>query len=61
MRDVPLRFAMTVCNAVMAVSCLGQTPQPFQVFFVAVGSGWYANPTVKGVEGFGRIDRKSVV
>ena len=55
MRDVLLRSATIVWIAVLAVSCLGQTPQPFQVFFVAVGSGWYANPAVKGVEGFGRI------
>jgi hypothetical protein len=55
MRDLPFQHAIIVCIAVIAVSCLGQTPQPFQVFFVAVGSGWYANPAVKGVEGFGRI------
>jgi hypothetical protein len=44
-------LAVVLCS----IGCLAQTPPPYQVYFVSVGSAWYVTPSGKGVHGFSRI------
>ena len=43
------------CVFAFGIACQAEPHPQFQVFFVAIGSGWYVTPTGAGVHGFSRI------
>lgn len=55
MKAKPTWLIALVLVACIATSCKAQANPPFQVFFVAIGSGWYSTPKGNGVQGFSRI------
>jgi hypothetical protein len=49
------RLGTTITLLLCALCCRAGIPQPYQVFFVSIGSGWYVNPRENDVHGFSRI------